>query len=115
MSKYVLLTEEGKRVVIDPNDDSYLFESPRNPPNTGTVYTRGTDLHVHKARSGKNYFYFYSWSMWQGEDSSLRLCSFDEAEKFLTEKAGNTGYDSMSESEMSDLEQYGFNLLEETA
>jgi hypothetical protein len=113
--KKVLLTEEGKKVVIDTKQDARLYESPQNPPNTGTRYTRGTNLYCHETKNKNKYFYFYSWSMWQGEGGEIVLCSKKEAEDFLIEKAGNVGWDSLDDTEYEYLEKYGFNLLEENA
>jgi len=109
------MSPEGKKIVVDTKADPCLFSAPVNPPNTGTKYTRGKDLYYHKARSGKEYFYFHSWSMWQGEEDSLRLADRQEAESFLIEKAGNSGWDSLSEKEIEDLKEYGFDLLREDA
>ncbi|MFX0133042.1 MAG: hypothetical protein ACFFDN_05280 [Candidatus Hodarchaeota archaeon] len=113
--KAVLMTPESKRVVIDTKTDPCLYSSPQNPPNTGTTYTRGTDLYYHKSRAGNEYFYFKHWSMWQGEEGSIQLITKDKAEDFLLEKAGNSGWDSLNESDFENLKEFGFNLLEETA
>ena len=112
----VLMTPNGKKVVIDRKTDPCLYSAPVNPPNTGTRYTTGTDLFAHKARSGKMYYYFYEWSMWQGEESSYELCSKSEAEEFLISKLSNDGWDSISEEKAVEIEKdFGFNLLNETA
>ena len=115
MSKIVLKTPEGKRVVIDPSTDTKLYDSPQNPPNTGTAYTRGTDLYAHKARSGNMYFYTYEWSMWQGAEESYELVDHKTAEEFLIEKAGNTGWDSLTEDEAKTAEEHGFEIYQEDA
>jgi len=111
----VLITQDGKRVVVNKKTDPCLYESPYNPPNTGTAYTRGIDLYAHKARSGKIYFYFSHWSLWQGEEDSLELISKSEAEEFLLQKAGLTGHGSLDENDYKHLKEYGFNLLDENA
>jgi len=113
--KKVLQNPEGKRVVIDTTTDVKLFNAPRNPPNTGTTYTTGTDLYYHKSRKGNDYFYFYSWSMWQGSEDNISLCSKNEAEEFLLSKAGKTGWDCLDETEIENLKEYGFDLLVEDA
>ncbi len=87
MSKQLLMTPEGKKVLIDTNSDIILYDAPHNPPNTGTAYTSGTDLFIHRARSGTNYFYAYYWSMWEGEGSRRELVSEDQAKKFILEKS----------------------------
>lgn len=115
MTKRVLKTPDGKRVVIDPSTDKKLYDSPANPPNTGSTYTRGTDLYAHKARSGTMYFYFSHWSMWESEEGSHQLVDKEEAENFLIEKAGNTGWDSLTEYEIEIAEECGFEILKENA
>lgn len=112
MSKHILMTPDGKRVVISP-DDPTLYDAPHNPPNTGTRYTSGTDLRAHRARSGNVYFYLYHWSMWQGTDCRYELITKDQAEKFLLEKAGLAGWDGISYECLESLaEKYGFEVLE---
>lgn len=113
--KSVLTSPEGKRVVIDPANDPCLYYAPRNPPNTGSAFTRGVDLHQHTARSGKVYYYLFPWSMWQGEYPQNELITRDEAEAFLVEKAGDCGPGGLSEMEIKKLEEYGFDLLTEDA
>ncbi|MBN1892329.1 MAG: hypothetical protein JW780_06060 [Clostridiales bacterium] len=117
MSTYTLRTPDGKIVKIDPGEDVRLYDAPHNPPNTGTSYTRGTDLYAHKARSGKWYFYKYHWSMWQGEGSSYELISDDEAIDFLIDKAGDSSYwGSLGEGEKEKaIEIFGRDIFEETA
>ncbi|KKN12187.1 hypothetical protein LCGC14_1019100 [marine sediment metagenome] len=92
----ILRTPEGKKVAINTNADTCLFGAPKNPPNTGTKYTSGTDLYAHKARSGKMYFYTYSWSMWQGTQASYKLLSEQEAREFLLCRAGKLGHEGLS-------------------
>ncbi len=111
----VLITDDGKRVIVNTKTDVCLYETPCNPPNTGTDYTRGTDLYAHRARSGNMYFYLRHWSLWQGEGSNLELISRDEAENFLLEKAGLSGFAAMEESEVEKAIELGFDLFEETA
>ncbi len=111
----VLITDDGKRVIVNTKTDVCLYETPCNPPNTGTDYTRGTDLYAHRARSGNMYFYLRHWSLWQGEGSNLELISRDEAENFLLEKAGLSGFAAMEESEIEKAIELGFDLFEETA
>ena len=114
--KFILMTPDGKRVVVDPQVDLEIYSAPRNPPDTGTRYLSGTDIHAHKARSGKIYFYAYNWSMWQGTETTIELLSRDEVEDFLIEKAGSAGWDGINESEAKRLEEeFGFEIYTETA
>jgi len=53
--------------------------------------------------------------MWQGEEETYELIDKETAEEFLLEKAGNAGWDSLTEDEIQKAEEYGFSLLEETA
>lgn len=115
MAKKVLRTQDGKKVVIDVSKDSKLYESPVNPPNTGTRYTTGTDLLAHKARSGNVYFYFYRWSMWQGDEDSFELIDKDTAEEFLIKRAGLSGWAGLTEREIERAAEFGIDLMEETA
>jgi len=116
MAKKVLRTQENEKVVIDRKEDPTLFKAPKNPPNTGTKYTRGRDLYAHKAQSGEVYFYYYDWSMWQGESNSYSLVDRAEAVDFLLDKLGRSGHNSLDEDQAIELdEQYNFGLLQETA
>lgn len=112
---HILMTPEGKKVMINKKEDVALYESPVNPPNTGTRYTSGTDLYAHKARSGKLYFYEYHWSMWEGTEESYNLLTEDEAKKFLLEVATMTGYACLSGSEKAMAEEYFPGLFDEDA
>ena len=114
--EYTLRTDDNKIVTINPTEDVQLYDAPRNPPNTGTEYTRGTDLYAHKARSGKWYFYFDSWSMWQGEDGGYRLLGEQEAINFLIGKAGISGHGALSFTERGkSILIFGRNIFAETA
>jgi len=115
MTKKVLRTQDMKKVVIDLSTDTKLYETPVNPPNTGTEYTRGTDLMAHKARSGNVYFYEYFWSMWQGEQEQFELVSKEQAEEFLLQKMSLSDLAGMTETEIEKAIGFGFNLLEEDA
>ena len=115
MAKYVLRTHNCKKVVIDVDKDIVLYHSPVNPPNTGTRYTRGTDLLAHIARSGNVYFYFNNWSMWEGDEDSFELVDKDTAEEFLIDKAGLSGWARLDEREIEKVKKFGFDLMEETA
>jgi len=111
----VLMAPDQKRVVINTEKDTLLYGAPKNPPNTGTTYTRGTDLYEHKSRSGNIYYYFRHWSMWQGEETSYELISREEAEEFLTEKAGLGDWAGLTDEDYDRLKQHGFDLLQEDA
>lgn len=111
----VLKTPEGKKVVVDTHDDNCLYESPHNPPNTGTRYTRGTDYYAHKARSGAMYYYSYSWSMWQGEESCYQLMTDEEMRDILIEMAGVSGPCRMSDGEREDIVKYFPGIFDEDA
>jgi len=111
--KAVFHVKDGK-VVVDTKKDELLYGTPCNPPNTGTRYTRGTSVYVHRSKKGKVYFYFYHWSMWQGEEDSLELASPEEVgallEKWLPSPWGPTEEQLQRYEELT-----GINLLEETA
>lgn len=115
MTKKVLRTQDGKKVVVDYSTDTKLYSAPVNPPNTGTTFTRGTDLLAHKARSGNIYFYTYSWSLWQSEQEEYQLISKKEAEDFLLDKLSKAYPEEMYEHEIETAREFGFDLLEETA
>ncbi|MDD5510659.1 MAG: hypothetical protein PHI12_07615 [Dehalococcoidales bacterium] len=111
---HILMTPENKKVAINIDTDACLFDAPHNPPNTGTRYTSGVDLYAHKARSGKLYFYTYSWSMWQGTESNFHLISDEEAKQFLLEKAGYANY-GLSPGEREGALGFFPNLFDEDA
>lgn len=110
----VLTTPEGKKVVTDEKDVC-LYSSARNPPNTGTAYTRGKDLYAHRAKSGKLYFYTYSWSMWQGEGHTYRLITEEEAQEFLLSRAELSDWNSISPAEKEKILEIWPDFFEETA
>lgn len=111
----VLKTNDDKKVVVSVRSDEKIYDAPHNPPNTGTTYTSGEDLYLHIAKSGKEFFYIYGWSMWQGSSDYYRLISKDEAEEFLLNKMNGNYHVRLSTSEIMRAEELGFNLLEETA
>jgi len=111
-----LMTPEKKIVVCDMSKDVCLYDAPRNPPNTGTTYTSGTDLYAHKARSGNWYYYLYSWSMWQGEPSDYELITEDEAKEFIFNKSTAGSNYSRNGVEIENCEKlFGEDFFEETA
>ncbi len=111
----ILKTPDGKRVKINPPTDICLYESPENPPNTGTVYTRGSDLFAHRARSSTWYFYIVHWSMWQGEEGRYQLVSEDRARNFILERASNVGWSEITDSEWERILEIFPDLEEENA
>jgi len=111
--KRVFATEKGT-VVLDSVKDTLLYESPRNPPNTGSVYTRGTDLLVHTSRKGNVFFYLRHWSMWQGEETTLEPVSLEDASEFARSQVGDY-WGFGDEEDVKLFEKYGIQLLEETA
>lgn len=115
MSKHILKTPEGKKVVVDLQTDIQLYESPVNPPNTGSDYTRGEDLFAHKTRSNNWYYYLHYWSMWQGEKPRIELITKDNAEKFLIHIASKIDHAALTESEIKLAEEHGFKLFDEDA
>jgi hypothetical protein len=110
----VIKEEDGTRWIADTKTDICLYQAPRNPPNTGQEYTRGTDLYAHKTRSHGQRFYYYIWSMWQGEEPSIRVVSRDEAQEFLEECVGDY-YGFPNEEDVAKLKEWGFDILAETA
>jgi hypothetical protein len=111
----LLMTPEGKKVVVDTGTDECLYEAPRNPPNTGTAYTSGTDYYAHRARSGKYYFYSYHWSMWQGEQSHYELLTEEEMKEKILELAGFTYPAEMGGYEKKLAEKHFPGIFEEDA
>jgi len=111
----VVTEPDGTRWIADTKTDDALYTAPQNPPNTGSAYTRGTDLFVHKTRSHGLRYYTRSWSMWQGEQPDvLESLSHEEAEEFLAARVGD--YRNFpNEEENTKLKEYGFNILQETA
>lgn len=111
-----VLTTDGKRVIVNTETDTKLYDAPVNPPNTGLAYTRGDDLYIHRTANGNMVYYIYHWSLWQGEGESVEIITPEEAESFLIAKLGKTGWDSLSEDEANRIEKLtGLSLLTETA
>ena len=67
----VMKEDDGTRWIADTKTDVKLYYAPRNPPNTGSDYTRGIDLFAHKTRSHGERFYLRHWSMLEGEPGSI--------------------------------------------
>lgn len=111
----VLMTPEGKKVVINRSTDEQLYDAPNNPPNTGTRYTSGTDLYAHKARSGTWYYYTYAWSMWQGTEDEYALTTEDEAREFILRKASEAGHGRLSDDERETCEKHFRGIFDEDA
>jgi len=111
----VLMTPEGKKVVITRSTDEQLYDAPNNPPNTGTRYTAGTDLYAHKARSGTWYYYTYTWSMWQGTEDEYALITEDEAREFILRKASDAGHGRLSDDERETCEKHFPGIFDEDA
>lgn len=111
-----LRTEDGKRVIVDIFKDECIYDAPHNPPNTGSTYTRGTDLHAHVAKSGTTYYYLYHWSMWQGEDSErFELLTTGEAQDFCERLLGLAGVAAPSQVEEQRVLKHFPELTEEDA
>src|SRR3982751_340776 len=88
--KKVFRNENDKLVVLNTKYDEQLYDSPQNPPNTGTRYTAGTDLYVHVTKNDKQeYYYKYHWSMWQGTEAEIEVISKEEATQFLIDCVGD--------------------------
>ena len=102
----VLQTDDGKKVVIDVLKDPCIYNDRRHDE------TRGNDLHAHKAKSGKTYFYFYRWSQWENEPIETELCTKQAAEEYLVQRSG-CGW--VSDDEIETAKEYGIDLMEETA
>lgn len=113
--KIVLRTPENKKVVINPREDEKIYGAPQNPPNTGLQFTRGTDVYRHVARSGREYYYFANWSMWQSESDSYELATKKEVEDFIIEQCGRGYWERPTESELERLNELGIHVLEEDA
>ena len=110
MAKYVLRTEDNKKAVIDPEEDTRLYSAP-----TMAGHTRGTDIYAHQAQSGTTYFYQHFWSRWQGEPDVFELISREKAEAMLIRLAGICGDNALNEVEIERAKEFGFDLMEETA
>ncbi|MBS3742328.1 MAG: hypothetical protein KGY74_09435 [Candidatus Cloacimonetes bacterium] len=115
MAAFLLLTNEGKKVDVDLALDECLYRSPVNPPNTGTTFTRGSDLYRHVARSGNVYFFINNWSMWQGESKNQQLIEPDEARMFLLEKAQEDGLAGLDYDEIERAEKIFPGIFDEDA
>jgi len=54
--EYTLRTNDGKLVKINPIEDVQLYDSPRNPPDTGT--TSDLIIYMESAKFQKSFFTF---------------------------------------------------------
>ena len=111
--KHVFKSEQGT-VVLDSSKDTQLYESPHNPPNTGSTYTRGTDLYAHRSRKGNVFFYLIHWSMWQGEETRIQPIDLAEATSFLRAAVGDY-WNFGDDDNVKACREFGIELLEETA
>lgn len=115
MNSIVVRTDDGKKVVLNIRKDLQLYAAPVNPANTGRDYLEGVDLYLHRSTAGMHYFYEYYWSLWQGSEPRVHLLSQAEAEDFLLERAGYTGYGAISSGERAVILEYFPDLFTETA
>jgi hypothetical protein len=111
----LLMTPEGKKITVRTDSDHCLYNAPYNPPNTGTNYTAGTDLYHHRARSGNEYYYTRSWSMWQGSEDSYELITEDAAKAFILERACRAGYVGQGVKQEACEEHWGEDFFNEDA
>lgn len=114
MSKHIF-THDNKRIVCDTAVDDCIYDAPNNPPNTGTRYTRGTDIYAHRAKSGTVYFYGRNWSMWQGESETVELMTADDVKEFFASRLNGDYHARPADEEIAKLSDYGIDLFEETA
>ena len=112
----LLMTSDGKKVRVDMSKDIELYISPKNPPNTGTRYTSGTDLYAHKTNKGNWYYYQHKWTMWQGSEEAIVLIDEEDAQEFVLQKATSGNYqisDGVIREACEDL--WGKDFFEEDA
>jgi hypothetical protein len=110
----IIRLDDGTRYVADIKKDVQLYNAPSNPPNTGSKYTSGIDLHVHVTKKHGPQFYKYHWSMWQGTESWYQPVSRDEAIEFLEDMSDDyNGFPDEDDLEL--LKEYGIDLVQETA
>lgn len=112
--KKIVKYDDGTTTVLNTQDDDELYNAPLNPPNTGSTYTSGTDLQVHKTKKHGDQFYLKHWSMWQGVETRLEPITKDEAIEFLRNSVGDY-WGFPSDKDLENLKAYGIDLMEETA
>lgn len=76
----VLMSDEGKRIVVNKDSDVRLYS------DGTTNATRGDRLYCHKSRNGNIYYYVYHWTLWQGESNQYELLSKTQAIDYLSGK-----------------------------
>jgi hypothetical protein len=107
----VIRETDGTRWIATPSTDVELYHAPRNPPNTGTAYTSGIDLHVHRTRTHGLRYYLYHWSMWQGTEDHIEPISHDQAQQFIEDMTGDYfGFPDSDDKKL--LTEYGIDLSE---
>ena len=104
----LLMTPEGKKVVVSAADRE-IYGAPCDPPNFGT------DLRVHKARSGRLYYYLYNWSLWNSVGSSYKLLSEEQAKNFVLLKLGGSQWERDGVHEDAARALWGEDFLAEDA
>jgi hypothetical protein len=106
--------DDGTTTVLNTEKDAELYNSPRNPPNTGSRYTSGTDLQVHQTKTHGNQFYLVNWSMWQGTEMTIEAISKEQAIDFLRDNVGDY-WGFPDDGDLTTLKEYDIDLMEETA
>lgn len=112
--KKIVVYDDGTTTVLNTKNDTELYTAPRNPPNTGSRYTSGTDLQVHETKTHGNQFYLVNWSMWQGTETTIDIISKDQAIEFVRDQVGDY-WGFPSDGDVKILKEYGIDLMEETA
>ena len=113
MTKIIRL-EDGTKYVANLKKDIKVYAAPVNPPNTGSIYTDGTDLYTHATKTHGYQFYKYEWSMWQGSEDKIIPVTKDEAIRFL--ESVSDDYNGFPDADdLEELKEYGIDLAEETA
>lgn len=80
--KEIVELDNGKRAILDTKNDEVIINTSWA---NGRENTRGEDLMLHKTQGGKNVFYAFSWSRWQGEGYSAEYLTPEQVVAFVAE------------------------------
>lgn len=103
---------EGRDIVLDTENDTGIFHSPRPVSEGDRRYERGRDLFI-KNREGKSdIYYIYRWSEIPDETEKITVVTRNIAERFL-EEHGLILAENPENRAGSRLGAYGYGVLEE--
>ncbi len=111
----ILMTSDNKKVVINLDEDTFLFKDIRIARGTEILLKSGTDLFTHKAKSGQNYFYRHEWSKQAGAPDFYTLMTNEEVKAFILKRAGDPMRGALTEENIKAAQKEFPDIFDETA